>query len=169
MGERYLNIFAFQVDYRIQSISAHTVFQQVLEAMARQNASAIVHYCKTCIKVSIVTEHVLHYVIVEMILQEKSAIRLKIDICSVLVLRIFCFVCQQDATFKCSASHFTVAIRCYLEVRAKSVHGFHTHAIKTYRFLERLRVILTTSIQHRYCFDKFSLRDTTSIVAHTDT
>ena len=65
-------------------------------------------------------------------------------------------------------AHLAVAERLYLEMRAEGIHRLHTHTVQADTLLERLAVVLTTGIQHAHSLDKFTLRNTTTIVAHTD-
>ncbi len=53
-------------------------------------------------------------------------------------------------------------------MRAEGIHRLHTHTVQSDTLLERLAVILTTGIQHAHSLDKFTLRNTTTIVAHAD-
>ena len=52
---------------------------------------------------------------------------------------------------------------------AQGVDGLHTDTVQTHGLLERLGVVLTTGIQHRYRLDHLALRDATAIVADGDT
>ena len=169
MGKGDLDILTLQVDDGIEGIVGHTILQQILQTMTREDATIVIHDGQSRIQIGIVTEHILHDVILELIVQEEGIIRLEEDVCAVLVLCVLCHVADHLTTGKDCLAHLTLAITVYLEMRTQGIDGFHTHTIQTDRLLKRLGVVLTTSIQHRYGLDQLSLRDASTIVAHGDT
>ena len=89
----HFDILTFQMDNRIEWVVGHAVLQQVFQAVTTENASPIIHNGQSCIQVGIVTQHVLHDVVVERILLEQRIVWLKKDIGTVLVLTVLCVVC----------------------------------------------------------------------------
>ena len=60
-----LNILALHVNYRVETVDGHSVFQQVLQSVARQNAPAVVHNRQSGVEICVVAEHCLHYIVAE--------------------------------------------------------------------------------------------------------
>ena len=116
MSEGYLDILTLEMDDRIESVIGHTVIQQVLESMTGENAPVIIHNGKTCIQIGIVTEHILHDIILEPVVQEKCIVRLKKDECAVFVLRIFCYVTRHHTLLKGCPAHLSITIASDLEM-----------------------------------------------------
>ena len=70
MSKGYFYIVALKMYYRIKSIASHTILQQILQTMTRQNATTIIHNGESDIQVSIVAQHILHDFIVKLIVNE---------------------------------------------------------------------------------------------------
>ena len=70
MGKGYLDVVTLQMDNGVEGVIGHAVFQQVLQAVARQDAPTIIHNSQPCIQVGVVTQHVLHDVVVEGVVLE---------------------------------------------------------------------------------------------------
>ena len=80
-----------------------------------------------------------------------------------------CGIPQQVSLGKGSDTHLSITIAAHLEARTQCVDSFHTDPIQSDTLLKRLTVIFTSRIQHTYSLNKFSLRNTPTIVTHTDT
>ena len=130
--ESHLDILALQVDDRIERVVGHAVLQQVLQSVTAEDAATIIHNGQTSIQVGIVTQHILHDVVVERILFEQCIVWLKIDIGTILVLGILCIIRLQDASLKGGTTHLTIAIAGYLEVSTQRIDCLHTYTIQTY-------------------------------------
>ena len=169
MREGNLDILTFQMDNRVEGIVGHAVLQQILQTMPREDAPIVIHDGESRIQIGIVTEHILHDVILELIVQEQGVIGLEEDICAVLVLGVLRHVAQHLTTGKNRLAHLTLTIAVHLEASAQGIHSLHTHTIQTDRLLKGLGVILTTCVQHRYSLYQLTLRDASSVVANADT
>ena len=168
MGKGYLDVFALHVDNLIEALIGHIVRKKILQTMTAEDAAAIVHDGKTGVQISIVAEHGFHDVVVEGIVLEEGVIRLKIDESTILIFSILGNIALQNTFLKLQMAHLSLAERLHLEMRAEGVHRLHTHSVQADTLLERLAVVLTTGIQHAHSLDKFTLRNTTTIVAHAD-
>ena len=168
MGKGNLDVFALHVDNLIKTLVGHIIGQEILQTMTAEDAATIVHDGESGVQISIVAEHRLHEIIVERIVLEQGIIRFEEDEGTVLVLGIFRNIALQNTFLKLQMAHLAVAERLYLEMRAEGIHRLHTHTVQADTLLERLAVVLTTGIQHAHSLDKFTLRNTTTIVAHAD-
>ena len=137
--------------------------------MTRQDATPVIHNGQTRIQVGVVAQHVLHDVVVEGVVLEQRVVRLEIDIGTILVLSVLSGIALQNAALESGATHLAVTIAGYLEMGTQRIDGLDTHTIQTYRLLEGLGVVLTTSIQYADRFDELTLRNATAIVTDRDT
>ena len=168
MGKGNLNILALKVDNGVKGIVRHTVFQQILQTMTGKNAPIIIHNGQANIQIGIVTKHVFHNFIVELIVQELRSIWFEIDIGTVLVLSRFCNIAHQLTTLKDSLAHLTFTIASHFETTTQGIYSFYTYAIQTNRLLKGLRVELSTGIKDTYRFYQFALGDASPVVANRD-
>ena len=166
MGEGNLDIIALQMDDGIEGIAGHTVFQQILQTMTRENATTIIHDDQSRIQIGIVAQHVFHNLIVELIVVEHRCVGLEIDIGAVLILCRFCDIAGQFATLESRLAHLTITITMHLEMRTQRIHSLHTHTIQSDRLLESLRIKLSAGVQDTDGIDELTLRDASTIVAH---
>ena len=86
VGKGHLYIVTLKMYDRIEGVTGHTVFQQILQSMTREYSPTIIHYCQSNIKICIITEHILHNLIMELIVMEHRWVGLEIYKCAVLVL-----------------------------------------------------------------------------------
>ena len=168
MSEGNLNILTLEMDNRIESVIGHTVIQQVLESMTGENAPVIIHNGKTCIQIGIVTEHILHDIILKLIVEEECVVGFEEDEGSIFILGILRDVTGHLTFLKGSLTDLSVAIAAYFEMGTQGIDGLHTHTVETHRLLESLGVVLTTSVQYGYSLNHLSLRDASAIVADRD-
>ena len=131
MGKGYLDILALQVNNRVECIAGHAVFQQVLKSVTRQNAATVVHNGQSDVQIRIVAKHVFYDFIVELVVDELRSIGLKVDVCTVLVLRRFGYVANQLTALKNGLAHLAIAVAVYLKMAAQRVNGLHTHTIQS--------------------------------------
>src|SRR5574344_218854 len=136
MGKSNLNVLTLQMDDGIEGIRSHAVFQQVLQAVARKDPTAIVHDGQPGIEIGIVAEHVLHDFIMEFIVQEQRGIRLKKDVGTGFFSRILRSVTLYLTALEGGYAHLPGAVGVHLEMGTQSVHSLHAHPIQPYRLLE---------------------------------
>ena len=105
----------------------------------------------------------------ELIVLKLSVVGLEVDISAILVLRGFCHIADEFATFKGRLAHLSVTIAMHLEMTAQCIDGLDTDTVQSDRLLECFRVELTTGIENTYRLDEFALRDASAIVANGDT
>ena len=98
--ESNLNILSLHVNDRIQWINSHIISQKVLQTMSTKYTTAVVHDGQSCIQIGIVTEHLLYYIIMEAIIFEERCIWFKVDIGTILVRRLLCFVALEVTFLK---------------------------------------------------------------------
>ena len=135
----------------------------------RKAMAAIVHDGKTGVQISIVAKHGFHDVVVEGIVLEEGVIRFEEDEGTILIFSILGNIALQDTFLKLQMAHLAVAERLYLEMGAEGVHRLHTHSVQAHTLLERLTVVFISGVQHAHRLNEFSLRNASTIVAHTDT
>ena len=170
MGEGYLDVVALQMDNGVQGIVRHAVLQQVFQPVTRQDATTVIHDGQAGIQVGVVAQHVLDDVVLELVVLEQLGvgIGLEEDERAVLVLRILGGVADEFSAFEGGTAHLAVAIAGHLEVRAQRIDGLDTDTVQTNTFLEGLRVVLTTRVEHRHGLNHLALRNATAIVADSD-
>ena len=168
VGECYLDILAPHVDYRVERLGSHLIFQQVLQSVARDDAPAVEHYSQPGVQIGIVAEHRLNDVVLEGVTLEERIVRLKVDIRAPFVLGGSGLVAYKLATLKASGPHVAVAVGAHLKVGRKEVDGFDTHAVHADRLFECLRVVFTAGIELADGLNHLSLRYAAPIVAQPD-
>ena len=134
------------MDDGIEGVVGHAILQQILQSVAGEDAPTVIHDGQSDIQVGIVTEHVLHDVILELVVQEFRGVGLKVDIGAVLVLGRLRDIADQLAALEDSLAHLAVTVTAHLEMAAESVDGFHADTIQTNTLLESLRVELTAGV-----------------------
>ena len=167
MCKGYFNVLPFQMDNVIQTFRGHIVLQQIFQTMTRQNLLTIVEECQSGIQIRIVSEQRFHELALELVVYEQCIVRLEEDICSVFFGTVFSDIGDELTFLERSPTYLSVAIARHFEVATQSIHSLDTYPIQSHALLERFRVVLTPCIQLANRLNKFSLRDTTTIVAHT--
>ncbi len=170
MRERDLYILSPHVDDRIERFLRHVVDKQVFQSVPAQYAPSVIHDGETGVEVGVVAKHGLHDVIMEGIVLEEvgTAVGLEEYVRSILVVGVACLIAFQHAFLKHEVPDFPVAEAHHLKTCAKGIDGLHADAVQSYTLLEGLGVILSASIEYGDSLNKFSLRDTTAVVADTD-
>ena len=148
MSESDFNILSLHVNNRIQWINGHIISQKVLQTMSTKYTTTIVHNGQSGVQIGIVTEHFLHNIIMEAIILEERCIWFKVDVSTIFIRRLLCFVALNITLLKRKLTYFTVTEALHLKTRAKSVNRFDTDTIQADTLLKCLRVILTTRIQY---------------------
>ena len=166
MCEGNLYILSLHVDDWVDAIHGHIVIQQVLQTITAEDASAVVHNDQSGIQVGIVTEHGLHEVIMEGVVLKERVIGLKEHKSTGFIGCSSRRITLQFSPLKGCGSHLSVTEALHLKTGAQRIDSLQTHAVQSDTLLESLRVVLTTGIQHAHSLDEFSLRDTTTIIAH---
>ena len=110
MCEGDFDVFALEMHDGIQSVSGHRVVEQVFESVAAQYPSAVIHYGESRVQVGVVTEHRLYDVVVEGVVLEEFGVWLEVDVCSVLVVGLFCHVTLQLSALKNRSSYLSISI-----------------------------------------------------------
>ena len=116
VSESNFDVFAFQVDYGIETVARHVVVEQVFKSVAAKYASAVVHNGKPRVEIGVVAEHRLNYVVVELIIEEKRGVGFEEYECSVFVVSRLGSVGCQLPLFECCLSHRSVAVGAHFEV-----------------------------------------------------
>ena len=78
--------------------------------MSAEYSSAVVHDGETSIEIGIVAEHVFHKVVVELVVDKQGIVWLEEDICSILVVGLFCHVTLQLSALKNRSSYLSISI-----------------------------------------------------------
>ena len=164
--ESYLDVLALHVYDRVEPVGCHCVVEQVLKSVPARYPVPVVHYDEPGVQVSIVAQHRLHIVVVERIVGKQRAVRLEEDVCSLLVAAVLGYVVNEVAPFEREPPHLSLPVGAHLEARAQRVHRLHSHAVQSDTFLERLRVVLSSRVEHAHRLHELSLRYTPSVVAH---
>ena len=86
VGESHLDVLALHVDDVVETVIGHVVGKKILQTVAAQDATTIVHDGKARIEIGVVAKHRLHDVIVEAVVLEESVVGLEKDVGSVLIL-----------------------------------------------------------------------------------
>ena len=86
VGESHLDVLALHVDDVVEAVIGHVVGKKILQTVAAQDATTIVHDGKARIEIGVVAKHRLHDVIVEAVVLEESVVGLEKDVGSVLIL-----------------------------------------------------------------------------------
>ena len=111
-----LDIFAFKVYYGVKPVVGHIVGEQVFQSVAALNPAPVIHYDKSRVQISVVAEHCLHEIIVEMIVLEQLRVWFKEDVRAVLILCFLCTVVLKFTLLEHHRAHFAVSITACLEV-----------------------------------------------------
>ena len=166
VGQRNFDVLALQMDDGVERVVGHSVFQQVFQAVARQDSPTVVHNRQTRIQIGIVAQHRFDDVVVERVVFEKRVVGFEEDERAVFVLRRLGGVARHNTSFEGDAAHLSVAIGTSLEARTQEVHRLDAHAVHSDRLLKRLRVVFSARVELADGLDEFSLRNTASVVAH---
>ena len=84
-------------------------------------------------------------------------------------MRFFGRVAQENASLKHSLAYFSFAIAAYFETAAQGVHRLDAHTVQADTLLESFGVVFTTCVQFADSFDEFTLWNTATVIAYTDT
>ncbi len=168
VGEGNLYVLARKMDDGIERLVVHAVVQQVAQSFAREDAPAVEQDGETRVQISVVAQHRLHKLVVELVVLEKGGVGFEIDVRAVLLLRVLRCVALQHALRKNNAVHLPVAVGARLEASAQGVHRLQTHTIQTHAFLERLAVVFSARVQHRNSLNQLAQGNATAVIAHAD-
>ena len=138
MRESYLNIFAFDVDYRVECVCGHIILQEILKSVSGEDAPSVVHDGESGVEICIIAEHSLHDIIMEGVVFEERSIRLKVDVSAGFILCRLSGVADDDAFLKLCRAHLSVTIRAYFEVSAEKVDSLDAHTVHSHRLFESL-------------------------------
>ena len=109
MGKGNVDALPREVDNGVKSRSRHVVVEQVLQAVAAENAAVVVEDGQSRIQIGVITQHILHVFTVETIVLKESLVRFKEDVRTVFFLRLSRFVADQYTAFEDSLAHLSVA------------------------------------------------------------
>ena len=105
----------------------------------------------------------------KLIVYKHCAVRLKVYVCTVFIIRAFSLVALKYTAFKLRRAHLPVTIRAHFEMRTQRIHRLHAHTIQSDTLLECFRIVFAACVEHAHRLDQLALRYATSIVAHRDT
>ena len=105
-----LDVIAFQMHDIVKRSRIHRIYQQVFQTVSRYNSPAIIINFKSCVQVGVVAEHGLHKLWLELIIEEKRIVWLKLYKCSIFLVRIGCFIGFYDTLLEGSHSHLSIAV-----------------------------------------------------------
>ena len=168
MGESYFDVLALEVDDVVEALAGHVVLQQVLQAVAREDALSVVDEGQSRVEVGVVAQQVLHELVLEAEADEQRVVRLEVDVGAGFLRGVLGDVALQHAPFEHHGTDLAVAVAAHLEPRAQRVHRLDAHTVQAHALLERLRVVLAARVQFAHRFHQFALGDAASIVAHAD-
>ena len=164
VGEGNLDILALDVDDWIDGVGGHRVGEQVLQTIARKDASPIVHDGQACVQVGIVAQHGLHELIMELVVLKKGVVGFEENIGAALVLSRLGGVAHQLTALKFCRAHLAVAIGSHLEMRTEEVDGLDANTVHAHRLLEGLGIIFASGVELADGLDHLLLRDAAPIV-----
>ena len=116
MGESNLYILAHDMNDRIQAVVGHIVVQQVFKTITALYTATIIHDGQSRVEVGIVAQHHLYNLAMEGVVLEESVIRLKIYVCTILILSLRSLVRNENTFLEGKMSHLTITKRLHLEV-----------------------------------------------------
>ena len=163
----YLDVFAFQVDNIIKTLTGHVVFQQVFQSMAGDDPLSVVDESQSRIKISVVTQQCFYKLVLERVVEEEGVVRFKEDISTIFFCAVFRYITLQYSFFKNYGTYFAVTITPYFKTAAECVDGFDADTVQTDAFFESFAVIFPAGIQFADCFYQFSLRNAPSVITYT--
>jgi len=169
VGKGYFDVFAMQMDNGVKFLRRHTVFEKVHQSVARNEATTIVDDGKPRIQIGVITEHGVHRLLTIAVVLEQSVVRLEEDVSTVFVGSVLSGVALQHSLFEYGRTNLSIAVATHFEVAAQGIYRLHTHTVQTHALLEGFAIVLSSRIQHTDGFNHLSLRDASSVVAHTDT
>ncbi len=169
MGYSHLDILPFQVDWHIERLGGHRVFQQVEQTVARDVALAVEDYGEAGVEEGIVLYQRDDEIVAILIVAEYGAVGSEADERTVrLICRLYVtFIHYVTAAVEHTFTH-PVADTGYVELCRQGVDGLDTDTVETHRLLESLGVILATGVHARRHVDELAQRDTSAEVAHGD-
>ena len=138
MCKGYLDVFSYNMNYRIQAIVGHIVVQQVFKSVAALYPSSVIHYGKSGIEIRIVSQHRFHNLSMEAVILEESVVGFEEYVCTVLVGCFFSCICYQVSFLECEMTYLPVTERFYLKTRAQRINSLDTDTIQSDTFLESL-------------------------------
>ena len=165
VGEGYVDALAFEVHYGVKPGGGHIVGEQVFEAVAADDAAAVVVDGEPRVEVGVVAEHRLHKLAAEAEVAEEFRVGLEIDVRTVFLLRVFVHVAHEHAALKGGLMHLAVAVGAGDELAAQGVHGFQTHAVQTYAGGEHGGVVLRARVEFRHGVDEAAQGNAAPVVA----
>ena len=152
MGQRYLDIFAFEVDDRVERRDRHVLRQEVQETILGGIFLTVIDERQARIEVRVVTQQFLDIVIAEMVVLEESfaAIRHELDDRTAAFgtgVGLNTGIGSQFALRELCATSAAIPERLHGEERGQGVDGFGTDTVQTDGFLEGLGVVFTSGIE----------------------
>ena len=109
MRESDFYIFSHDMHNRIKSVVRHVIVQQIGQTIAAFDATTVIHNRQSTVQIGVVTEHCLHNIIVKTIVLEERIVGFKVDIRTVFVVGIMCFITLFHAFFEYQLTHFSIA------------------------------------------------------------
>ena len=142
VGQRNLDIFAFEVDDRVERRDRHILRQEVQETILRGIFLAVINECQAGIEVRVVTQQFLDIVVAKMVVLEEpfAAIGHELDDCTAAFgtgIGLNTGIGSQFALRKLCATCATIAEGLHGEERRQGVDGFGTDTVQTDGFLVR--------------------------------
>ena len=150
VGEGNVYALAFEVHDGVKPGGGHIVGEQVFEAVAADDAAAVVIDGKSRVEVGVVAEHRLHKLAAEAEVAEEFRVRLEIDVRAVFLLRVCVHVAHEHAALKGGFVHLAVAVGAGDELAAQGVHGFQAHAVQTHAGGEYGSVVFRAGVEFRH-------------------
>ena len=166
VGKSDVYAFPLKMHNRIEPLRSHVVGEEILQTVARDDATTIVENGKPRVEIGVVAQHRLNEFAMKAIVQEELRIGFKVDKCAIFLFGIARNIRHKFAALKSSFAILSITMSASNKFLRKRIHSFQTHTIKTYRSSVLIVIILTSSVEFWHSRNQTAQRDATTIVTN---
>ena len=166
VGKGNLYVLALDMHDGIKGLRRHIVVEQVLQSVARKDATAVVEDGKARVQIGIVAQQRIYELVVETKVGEEFHIGFEIDISTVFLSGIARFAAYQLAALKPGLGIFPLPKAAHQKERAERVYRFQTDAVQAHAGREDRGVVFCARVQFRHCIDYRAKGYSAAVVAY---
>ena len=180
VGKCNFDIFACDVDNRVERFGCHALGEQVVKAVLGDKFLAVIHEREACIKVRVVAKHGLDILVAEGIVVEEFLVVIRRELNHRAALGfsfeavLFDPVGDRDdagifdefTLVEGGAAGGVVTERLDDEVKREGIDGFGAYTVQADRLVESFVVVLTAGVDDRDGVREFAQRDAAAVVAN---
>ena len=180
MGQGNFDIFAGDVNNRIEGVGGHALSEQVKQAVFGDELFAVIDEGEAGVEVCVVTQHGLDILIAESIVGKEFFVIIGGEGdkrtafgSGLLAGTLHPFgngddsgIFDKDTLFEGSTACAVITESLHHEIGREGVDSLRTDTVQTDGLMESLIVVLTTGVDNRDSVDEFAQRNTTTVVAY---